>query len=137
MENKANPLASKMISFNGLYGEIDDPEKVVDAIFASAKAEAEKDAGKGDAPQLEGSPQAYTPADLDGAILKCQQAKTKADASTGAPAFTITMCVWADHSTVGFVVPLDMASALTGAGGSAEDAAAITAKLRKEVRVKA
>ncbi|MFB6838866.1 hypothetical protein [Streptomyces sp. NPDC056361] len=136
VENKANPLASKMISFSGLYGEIDDPEKVVDAVFASAKAEADKDAGKGDAPQLEGSPQAYEPDGLDGAVLKCQQAKGKGDASTGVPTFTVTMCVWADHSTVGFVVPVDMSAMMTGKGASGEEAAGIAAKLRKEVRVK-
>ncbi|MER5968026.1 hypothetical protein [Streptomyces sp. NPDC002057] len=136
VENKANPLASKLISFSGLYGEIEDPEKVVDLIFASAKTKAEKDAAKPDAPQLQGSPQEYKPAELDGAVLKCQQAKGKADSTSGTPAFSVTMCVWADHSTVGFVVPIDMATALTGSTGSAEDAAAITAKLRKEVRVK-
>lgn len=48
----------------------------------------------------------------------------------------MTFCVWADHSTVGFVVPLDMASMLSGKAGSAEEAASITAKFRKEVRVK-
>ncbi|MGW1929560.1 hypothetical protein [Streptomyces sp. NPDC001919] len=137
VEDKANPLAGKFISFNGLYGEIDDPEAVVDGVFASAKAEADKDAGKADAPQLIGSPQEYTPAELDGAVLKCQQAQGKADTSQGVPAFTVTMCVWADHSTVGFVVPTDAGALLSGKAGTAEDAAALTAKLRKEVRVKA
>lgn len=137
VENKANPMGAKALSFSGLYGEIDDPEKVVDGIFAAIKADADKDKGKGDEPQLVGSPQAYTPAEADGAVLKCQQAKTEADASAGTPAMTMTMCVWADHSTVGFVVPIDVASLLAGKAGSAEDSASIAAKLRKEVRVKA
>ncbi|MFD0154906.1 hypothetical protein ACWGQ4_36010 [Streptomyces sp. NPDC055721] len=136
VKDAANPLAGKMLSLNGLYGEVDDPEKVVDSIFAAAKTESEKDKSKADAPELVGSPQEYSPAELDGAVLKCQQLKTKADAATKVPSMTMTMCVWADHSTVALVIPLDMASMLTGKGGSAEDAASITAKLRKEVRVK-
>ncbi|WP_318211197.1 hypothetical protein [Streptomyces sp. SJL17-1] len=136
VEDKTNPLGGKFLSFNGLYGEIDDPEQLVDDVFASAKAESDKEAGKPGSPQLEGSPQEYTPAELDGAVLKCQQAKGKADATTSMPAFTVTMCVWADHSTVGFVVPTDASALVSGKAGSPEDAAAITAKLRKEVRVK-
>ncbi|WP_328944660.1 hypothetical protein OG259_27340 [Streptomyces sp. NBC_00250] len=136
VEDKSNPLAGKALSFSGLYGEIDDPEKVVDTIFASIKAEADKDAGKKDEPQLVGSPEAYTPAEADGAVLKCQQSKAEADATEGTPAMSITMCIWADHSTVGFVVPIDVASLLAGKAGTGEEAAAITAKLRKEIRVK-
>ncbi|MER8235612.1 hypothetical protein [Streptomyces sp. NPDC094049] len=136
VKDAANPLAGKMLSFNGLYGEIADPEKVVDGVFAAAKAEADKDKGNPEEPELVGSPQAYTPAGLDGAVLKCQQAKTKPNAANGTPAFSMTMCVWADHSTVGFVVPVDMASMIAGKSGAAEDAAALTAQLRKEVRVK-
>ncbi|MFB6622034.1 MULTISPECIES: hypothetical protein [unclassified Streptomyces] len=136
VENKANPLAGKVLSFSGLYGEIDDPEKVVDTVFGTIKTEADKDKGKKGEPTLVGEPKAYEPAELDGAVLKCQQAKSEGDAASSTPAFTMNICVWADHSTVGFVVPLDMASALTGTGGSPEDAASLTAKLRKEVRVK-
>lgn len=75
-------------------------------------------------------------AEADGAVLKCQQAKTEADATEGTPAMTMNMCVWADHSTVGFVVPIDVASLLAGKSGTGEEAAAITAKFRKEIRVK-
>ncbi|WP_055599045.1 hypothetical protein [Streptomyces aureus] len=138
VKDASNPIGGKMLSFSGLYGEVDDPEKVVDGVFATIKAEADKDAGKKGEPQLVGSPQQFEPAELDGAILKCQQAKSEADptASTPTPAFTMNICVWADHSTVGFVVPMDMSGLLTGKSESAEDAAAITAKLRKEIRVK-
>ncbi|MEV4949322.1 hypothetical protein [Streptomyces sp. NPDC053755] len=136
VKDTSNPLATKIISFSGLYGEIADPEKTIDNVFANIKAEAEKDQGKADEPKLVGSPQEYEPAELDGAVLKCQQAKSEANAATSTPAFTMTFCVWADHSTVGFVTPMDMASMATGKAGTAEEAAAITAKLRKEVRVK-
>ncbi|MEU8518130.1 hypothetical protein [Streptomyces sp. NBC_01216] len=136
VKDASNPLGTKMVSFSGLYGEIDDPEKVVDGVFAAIRREADKDKGKADEPELIGSPQEYTPAELDGAILKCQQAKTKPDAAQATPAFTMTVCVWADHSTVGFVTPMDMASIAAGKAGSPEEAASLTAKLRKEVRVK-
>ena len=140
VKDPANPLGGKMISFSGLYGEIDDPEKVVDNVFASIKAESEKDKGESAAGDpkmnLEGSPQEFTPAELDGAVLKCQQAKSKADPANSTPAMAMTFCVWADHSTVGFVTPVNLADMLAGKAGSMEDAASITAKLRKEVRVK-
>ncbi|MFE1551980.1 hypothetical protein [Streptomyces sp. NPDC058718] len=138
VKDAANPLKGKILSFSGLYGEVDDPEKVVDNVFAGIKTETEKNKaeGKGDGMDLVGDPQAFTPAELDGAILKCQQAKGKANASEGVPAFAMTVCVWADHSTVGFVVPMNMADMMAGKEGSLEDAASIAAKLRKEVRVK-
>ncbi|MFJ6518905.1 hypothetical protein ACIQJ4_11740 [Streptomyces filamentosus] len=129
----ANPLGGKMLSFSGLYGEIDDPEKVVDALFASIKTEMEKDKDGG---ELTGSPQAFTPAGAEGSVLKCQAAKGKADAAAGTPAFAMNFCVWADHSTVGFVVPMDMAALIAGKSGSLEEAATTAGKLRKEVRVK-
>ncbi|MFE7412189.1 hypothetical protein [Streptomyces laurentii] len=137
VKNEANPLAGKMLSFNGLYGEIDDPEKVVDSIFAFVKTKSTEGKGEDGTGELQGEPTAYNPPELGDAVLKCQQSKTKADPAAGTPAFTINFCVWADHSTLGIVVPLDMGSVLTGKGGSPEDAASLTAKLRKEVRVKA
>ncbi|MFF7181489.1 hypothetical protein [Streptomyces sp. NPDC008121] len=138
VKNEANPLSGKLISFSGLYGEVSDPEQVVDDIFAYIKSESDKDKAKGkdNEPVLVGSPQEYEPAELDGAVLKCQQAKSEANAATSTPAFTLTVCVWADHSTVGFVAPMDMGSLLTGKAGTPEEAAGIAAKLRKEVRVK-
>ncbi|MGW5424970.1 hypothetical protein [Streptomyces sp. NPDC003943] len=137
VKDEANPLAGKLIQFNGLYGQIDDPEKVVDTVFAAIKTQSEQDKSSDDKATLEGSPQAYTPADLDGAVLKCQQAKTAANPAEKTPAIAMNFCVWADHSTVGMVVPVDLASVLSGRGMSGEDAAALTAKFRKEVRVKA
>ncbi|MEU8622286.1 hypothetical protein [Streptomyces sp. NPDC048623] len=136
VKDEANPLAGKLIQFNGLYGEIEDPEKVVDAVFAAIKSESQKGDDK-DAPTFEGDPVAYTPAGLDGAILKCQSGKTKADPAEKIPAMSMTACVWADHSTVGIVIPIDMASMLTGKGSTGAEAADITARFRKEVRVKA
>jgi hypothetical protein len=87
---------------------------------------------------LAGEPKAYEPEGLDGAVLKCQQAKSKnPDTSTGGPAeFPVSYCIWGDYSTLGFVMPMDVASAATGKGGSLEETAELAAKFRKEVRVK-
>ncbi|MGW6062494.1 hypothetical protein [Streptomyces sp. NPDC055189] len=136
--DESNPLAGKMIQFGGVYGEIDDPEKVVDAMFANMKKESAKDSSNKDV-TLIGSPKAYEPDSLDGAILKCQQAKVdNSGGSTGEPKeMNVTYCIWGDHSTLGFTMPIDLASIATGKGSSPEDAADTTAKFRKEVRVKA
>lgn len=60
----------------------------------------------------------------------------KIDESGGPSEVTFSICIWGDYSTLGFTMPVDMASALTGKAGSLEDAAATTAKLRNDVRVK-
>ncbi|MFP1627135.1 hypothetical protein ACLB9X_18620 [Streptomyces sp. 5K101] len=137
VKDESNPLAGKMLQFGGVYGEIEDPEKVVDGVFANMEAESKKDKD-GDA-ELVGEPQAYTPAEAEGAVLKCQQIKSKPDedtAAAGPKEILMSVCVWGDHSTLGLAIPMDLASLMTGKGTSPEDAAAITAKLRKEVRVK-
>ncbi|MFG2641850.1 hypothetical protein ACGFYP_12895 [Streptomyces sp. NPDC048370] len=138
VKDTTNPLGGKLIQFGGVYGEIADPEAVVDGVFATINAESKKD--KDAEAELIGEPKPYTPAEFDGAVLKCQQIKSKpkagADAGAGPTEFTMSVCVWGDHSTLGFVIPMDMASLLSGKGTAPEDAAATTAKFRKEVRVK-
>ncbi|MFF5935769.1 hypothetical protein [Streptomyces sp. NPDC012508] len=142
VKDSSNPLGGKLLSFSGVYGEIDDPEKAVDGVFATIEAESKK--SKDGEAELLGSPKEYKPAELgDSGLLKCQQIKSKPDtggssgAAAGPQEFTMSVCVWGDHSTLAVVVPMDMASLLSGKGTSPEDAASITAKFRKEVRVKA
>ncbi|MCK8676833.1 hypothetical protein [Streptomyces lichenis] len=137
VKNDSAPLAGKMLNFGGVYGTIEDPEKAVDGFFALMKSEAEKESNK-DA-ELVGSPKEYKPEGLEGAVLKCQQSKGKTGETSGpAPKeVTITFCVWGDHSTLGMVMPMNLGELMLGKGGSPEEAAAIAAKLRKEVRVKA
>lgn len=139
VKDESNPLAGKLITFGGAYGEINDPEAVVDGVFATIEAKSKED--KDAQVEIVGSPKAYEPAELDGAVLKCQQMKSKPDASeapaAGPKEFTMTVCAWADHSTVAFVMPMDMSTLMSGKGTAPEDAASITAKLRKEIRVKA
>jgi hypothetical protein len=135
-------LTAKNLSFTGVYGTIDDPEAVVDAMFAKLKTESEKDQSKDKTKgKLIGSPQEFKPSGFSNGILKCQAAEiTNTDSSTstaGAPkTVKVPLCVWGDHSTVASVTSVDIAAFLTGKSGSLDDAAATAAKLRSDVRVK-
>lgn len=133
--DEENPLAAKFLSFGGVYGEIDDPEKVVDAMFASMKAASEEADAKNEG-SLVGSPESFEPEGLDGAILKCQAMVTKGDPTGGPKEIKMSVCIWGDRSTLGFSLPIDLANAMAGKGGSLEDAAATAVKLRNDVRVK-
>ncbi|MFD5420367.1 hypothetical protein ACFWJT_20355 [Streptomyces sp. NPDC127069] len=132
-----NPLAMKVISFNGVYGDIADPEKTVDGQFAAAKLKLSKD-GKSDV-QLIGSPKEMTPAGFKGAVMKCQEVKaTSKDPSTKGPKeATVPICIWADYSTAATVTSTDVGSLLTGKPGyTLEQNAEFTAKLYNTARVK-
>ncbi|MFG2496973.1 hypothetical protein ACGFSB_01975 [Streptomyces sp. NPDC048441] len=128
--DKSNPLAQKMIKFMGVYGEIDDPSKVVDGMFAKMKENAAKEESDTGSPV--GTPKSF---DADGAVVKCQEMKVKGGGS-GPKSIRMPLCIWGDHSTVGVVIPVDMASAMTGKSPDLGGAADTTTKLRKEVRVK-
>ncbi|MFG2605770.1 hypothetical protein ACGFT2_19830 [Streptomyces sp. NPDC048514] len=135
--DKSNPLSQKMIQFGGVYGTIDDPEKTVDAMFAYMKTESQKDSDGKDV-TLKDEPKTYQPAGLDGAVLKCQQAQAPTGQSTGGPKdVTMTICIWGDHSTLGMVMPMEIASLAAGRSSDPAADAELAAKFRKEVRVKA
>ncbi|MFB7106807.1 hypothetical protein [Streptomyces hydrogenans] len=138
VKDASNPLAGKMLMFGGAYGEISDPEKTVDNVFAGMKAEmeAEKDKNEG---ELVGDPKTVTPEGLDGAVMKCQEVKSKTGEESGGlgpKEVTMPVCVWGDHSTLGYVMHFNLADMMAGKGGTIDEVAAIAAKLRKEVRVK-
>lgn len=138
--DESNPLAVKALNFGGVYGDIKDPETVVDAMFS----EMEKDAKNGGSQDvtLVGQPKEYKPAGLNGAVLKCQEMKVDlggsgSTGSTSGPSeMSTATCVWGDHSTIGFLVNVDAASALAGKSADLDEAAETTAKFRGEVRVK-
>ncbi|MFD0419938.1 hypothetical protein [Streptomyces sp. NPDC127108] len=137
-----NPLGQKILQLNGVYGDIEDPESVVDKMFSSAKEKSEKsDSGStGRKVTIVGSPKSYNPSDLDGAMMKCQEMKYAMGSSTGsteAPKeMSMATCIWGDNSTIGVVVTADVASAMGGKAADLGEAAEKTAKFRKEVRVK-
>ncbi len=124
-------LTAKNLMFSGVYGTIDDPEKVVDAMFAKMKTESEKDSSFNG--KLVGSPAAFTPAGFENGVMKCQHIEsTESGTTTRMP-----VCIWGDHSTLSYVISYDIASMTAGGGGSLDDASALAAKLRADVRVKA
>ncbi|MGX1670542.1 hypothetical protein [Streptomyces sp. NPDC055400] len=133
----SNPLAGKFLKFMGVYGQIDDPESVVDSMFTKMKEQSTADSSS--TGELTGSPQSF---DADGAVVKCQETRVKNEQGDGTSAsgpkeIRMPLCIWGDHSTVGVVIPVDMALAATGKSPDLKAAADKTTKLRAEVRVKA
>ncbi|MFC3577561.1 hypothetical protein ACFOZ0_30720 [Streptomyces yaanensis] len=123
-------LSVKSLSFVGVYGTIDDPEKVVDAMFAKVKENAAKNSAEG---KLVGSPQEFTPDGFENGVMKCQISEGTSSGKT----VQVPFCIWGDHSTVTYVISTDVAALAAGKGSSMQDAAALAAKLRNDVRVKA
>ncbi|MCJ0870800.1 hypothetical protein [Streptomyces sp. AP-93] len=135
-----NPLAAKALNFEGVYGEIADPEKAVDAYFAMAKADSMKSEDDGQA-ELVGSPKVMNPAGFKGAVMKCQELKItpkKSETSPLTKPFTIPVCIWGDYSTLSVVSMVDFASLMGGTQSfTLEQTAGYTAKLYNTARSKA
>ncbi|MGW2225712.1 hypothetical protein [Streptomyces formicae] len=130
-------LKGKQMSFQGMYGDIADPEKAVDDGFAKADENSKKGsddgAGGSDDVKLVGSPETVEPDGLDNAVMKCQSASFE----QGGKEQKLPICIWADHSTYGIVFGVDMAAMAKGGGMATDDVAGFAADLRKAARVKA
>ncbi|MFF7387302.1 hypothetical protein ACFZAE_02380 [Streptomyces scabiei] len=124
-------ITAKNLTFSGVYGTVEDPEKVIDAMFASMKEESEK--GSDSDGKLVGSPQEVTPDGFENGIMKCQES----EGTEGGKTMTLPVCIWGDHSTVAYVISIDMASMAAGKSTTIDEAAELAAKLRNDVRVKA
>ncbi|MCX0243832.1 hypothetical protein [Streptomyces drozdowiczii] len=137
-----NPLTAKMLMLKGVWGQVDDPEKTLDAAFASAKEEMSKDQGEDDSEtSLVGSPESFSPEGFDGALMKCQVIKSvnkKSDGSVqqGPKEFNTPVCIWTDYSTVGIVFAVDLGAAMTNKSMPTEDVADLAAKLYNSSRTK-
>ncbi|MFE3625998.1 hypothetical protein [Streptomyces goshikiensis] len=138
----ANPLSAKGLNFQGVYGEIADPEKAVDAYFAQAKANTMKDGSEGTA-ELIGSPKAMTPTGFKGAVMKCQEIKFTPKQKSGASPnplskpMTLPVCIWGDYSTLSVITAVDLSAILGGSKGyTLEQTADFTAKVYNTARVK-
>ncbi|QNS06264.1 hypothetical protein [Streptomyces xanthii] len=138
VKDTSNPLGGKALQFQGAYGEIDDPSKLVDGMFAKAADNAAKDESGDTKGTLIGDPTDYSTDDF---VLKCQEVKIESKnpstATKGPKAFNMPVCIWGDHSTVAMVVPIEIADMLAGKSPDLKAASDITVKLRTEVRVKA
>jgi hypothetical protein len=136
-----DPTTGMALSFNGVWGEVKDPEAAVDTLFATlAEGAGEEPSEKGDAKvTLMGEPEEVSPEGLENAVMKCQEAEFTGDSSTGlgnGGKATMPFCVWADYSTVGAVSLADISAFLGGKGGAPiGDAADLAAELHREARV--
>ncbi|WP_329132028.1 hypothetical protein OG552_11860 [Streptomyces sp. NBC_01476] len=131
---QGSETTGKLLSFSGAWGTIKDPKKVADGMMAQARAGATKDDSDGSKTELVGGIQTLHPAGADDAVVECQTAKVTDSESP--KAFEVTICLWADYSTVGTVTPLDLSAAIGGTPGlSAQDTADLLAKVRKDTRV--
>ncbi|MFJ9126690.1 MULTISPECIES: hypothetical protein [unclassified Streptomyces] len=133
----------KAINFGGVYGKIEDPEKVVDSMFTEMEKKSQEDAGgaSGAKVSFEGSPQKFEPAGFKNGVMKCQNAKYEmpggSSSTAGVPSsFKMPMCIWGDHSTVTYIVYSDSGAIISKKEQPLSEAADTTAKLRNEVRVK-
>ncbi|MBM7056147.1 hypothetical protein [Streptomyces durocortorensis] len=140
--SKDNPLAQKVLIFEGVWGEVPDPAKTLDDAFTKAEKNMTKDTNNsGGKASLVGSPKEFKPDGFDGALMKCQDLKMVNNKGDGTPTkgpkqFTMPVCIWADYSTVGIVAGLDVASALTEKSVPQEEMADLAAKLYNTSRTK-
>lgn len=120
---------AKKLEMLGVYGDVKDPEKSVDAVFSSLKKKSEA-AGSADSDALlVGSPEPKSPEGFENGVMKCQFIKAKEEPDPDEPN-TLALCAWADYDTVAVVVPHEGTKNLT-----LDESAKIAADLRKEVRV--
>ncbi|MEU6440086.1 hypothetical protein [Streptomyces sp. NPDC047046] len=127
-----------LLSYAGGYGKLKNPEKAVDALFKVLTQRSKKDGGT-EGPTFIGTPKEYKPAGGDGAIFKCQQAtgEMEGGGQNGVPSkMKIAVCAWADNSTMAVAMPTNLGDVMLEEAPSLPKAAELTAKLRKEVRVK-
>ncbi|MEU7582500.1 hypothetical protein AB0B50_33515 [Streptomyces sp. NPDC041068] len=134
--------SQKTLNFSGVYGKIDDPEKVVDAMFAEMKKKSSQD--KTGSVRLIGDPEEFSPSGFENGIMKCQKAEyrmggaDKAETEEGIPnTFQTPMCIWGDHSTVASVGHSDASATLSGKDITLDTVADLAAKLRADVRTEA
>ncbi|MFF6777563.1 hypothetical protein ACFY8W_28975 [Streptomyces sp. NPDC012637] len=141
-KNSAEPLKGKQLSFSGLYGEIADPEKTIDAYFASIgkNPDAEK---LGMKYELVGTAETVEPSGFKGALMKCQNVKMTSEKESGSAALgpkslEAPTCIWADYSTLGSVNLIDLSTMMTGGAALPQsEVADLAAKLYSTSRSKA
>ncbi|MGW0787353.1 hypothetical protein ACWD04_03645 [Streptomyces sp. NPDC002911] len=129
------PVA-KALMLTGYWGEVSDPAKVLDFVFANPAQ-----AGQGEGATFVGDAETVEPEGFEGALMKCQNVKTVNKAADGSaengPAAIVTpLCAWADDSTLAMVVGADRGAALAGKAMPQDEVAALAAKLYNTSRTK-
>ncbi|MEV0410886.1 hypothetical protein AB0I68_08765 [Streptomyces sp. NPDC050448] len=131
---------AKQMTASGFWGQIDDPEKALDAYFGTIGAPNPETDKFGLKYEKVGSPKAFTPDGFKGAVMKCVELKMTTTKTTkpGEPSsIVIPTCAWSDHSTLAAVNHLDQTALLTGGShGTLEDVSKLAAKLYNTSRTK-
>ncbi|MET8681654.1 hypothetical protein ABZW18_29745 [Streptomyces sp. NPDC004647] len=125
--------AKKQMLLTGVWGDVESPEQVVDAMFVVLAKSASEEADSDIKPL--GSPETFEPDGLGAAVMKCQKFQiTNDDPSAPVKSAELPVCIWGDSSTVGGVMTIDPVAAIAGKadlGAAAETAA----KVRGDARV--
>ncbi|MEU1132743.1 hypothetical protein ABZ383_23265 [Streptomyces sp. NPDC005900] len=134
----------KRLTFDGLYGDIDNPAEALDNYFAGLDEKSPKGGAKVKGIQLRpvGNPETVRPTGFKGALMKCQDVKVTFDkgaspAGNAAKEYQFPVCAWSDYSTLGGANVFALAQSMTGGkAASQNEVAALTAKLYKTARQK-
>ncbi|PSJ27646.1 hypothetical protein B7P34_16470 [Streptosporangium nondiastaticum] len=129
----------------GVYGELSDPEKTLNALVAKMDESAKKNESSMPGVKIETvTPWTeFSPSGYDGAIMKCQAKKSTYTVGAMTATGESSSCVWADSSAVGLVQHVvsksnspygDSSAQATGNAMSAQELSEATAKVRNEVR---
>ncbi|MGK5545321.1 hypothetical protein ACSNOH_11395, partial [Streptomyces sp. URMC 127] len=134
----------QMLSISGVYGEISDPEKTLDAVIAKMEEDQKKYESSSQGIKYETvAPWAnFTPSGFDGAAMKCATKKTTYSMGTISGGTEATTCIWADSSAVASVrhavsksnSPYGGETASSGNVMSAKEMSEATVKVRNDVR---
>ncbi|WP_030862332.1 hypothetical protein [Streptomyces sp. NRRL F-2747] len=131
---------AKQMTASGFWGQIDDPERALDAYFGTIGAPNPETDKLGLKYEKVGTPKAFTPDGFKGAVMKCVEIKMSTTKTTkpGEPSsLVVPTCAWSDHSTLAAVNHMDQTTILTGGTqGSLEDVSKLAAKLYNTSRTK-
>ncbi|MEU7135211.1 hypothetical protein [Streptomyces sp. NPDC046261] len=124
------------LKVTGVYGDLADPAKTVDALFADME---KNQATYKDRIETVSETAAYRPAGFDGVSLKCKTQRIKSSVSSSSVT-EVSTCIWGDASAMGIVehrVAKSSGSSTSSATGnvmSAKELSEATVKVRNEVR---
>ncbi|MFD5545497.1 hypothetical protein ACFWJQ_02040 [Streptomyces goshikiensis] len=131
---------AKQMTASGFWGQINDPERTLDAYFATIGVSNPEADQLGLKYEVIGSPKAYTPDGFKGALMKCVEVKMMTMKTTKPgelSSLVVPTCAWSDHSTLVSLNHIDQTTLLTGGGqGTLEDVSKVAAKLYKTARIK-
>ncbi|MCC3770225.1 hypothetical protein, partial [Streptomyces sp. UNOC14_S4] len=131
------------LSVRGVYGEVADPRKAVDALFAKMEENSKKPTA-GVNVETVTPPTEFHPSGFDGAEMKCKLVKVTATMGSISSVVEGSTCVWGDSSAVGVVthtvgkssggITGGATTTATGNAMSAKELSEAAAKVRNEVR---